>query len=383
MTDDSTTKIPVLVADDEAAVRNMLKTALERAGFDCRVAASGKEALTLLEQRPAEVIITDIRMPEMDGIELLYRVKEKFDSDVMVITGFTEKFNYEDVVSAGAADFIPKPVGLKELVIRLKRVLREREIKKERDRINEALSHIVEKLKHTVDELEKAHKDLEDAYLDTINRLVIAAEFKDEDTGDHIVRMSRYSTLLAERAGLSASTVKLIRYASPMHDIGKIGIPDNILLKQGKLTKEEFEMVKTHTTIGASILENAKADVLKMAYEIALTHHERWDGSGYPHGLKGTDIPISGRIVGLADTFDALTSARPYKPPYPMDVAIKIISNDSGTKFDPAIVEIFLDNIDRIREIKEEINGPESVNLHDFVWSERDRAEGIDKAVGM
>lgn len=380
--------LPVLVVDDEKPITEMLFQALSKAGYVCHTAQNGREALEVLSRHPVDVVLTDIRMPGMDGVELLKKIKAAYDCDVMVMTGFTEDYNYESIVTAGASDFIQKPISFKELMIRLKRVLRMRYLLIERDQINEQLEAAVNELeKYSVDlkkalqEVEHAHEELEYAYLDTINRLVIAAEYKDEETGDHIVRMSRYCTLMAEKLGLADETVKLIQYASPMHDIGKIGIPDHILLKPGRLTSEEFEIIKTHTTIGASILAESKADVLKMAHEIALTHHEKWNGTGYPNGMKKNDIPISGRIVGIADVFDALTSRRPYKQPYPVEVAVEIIRSEREGHFDPELVDIFVENIDAIEKIRQQVGEAVHASLADFVWSERDRAEKIDRRI--
>ena len=165
--------------------------------------------------------------------------------------------------------------------------------------------------------------------------------------------MSRYCAFIANKRGLTPTEVQHILYASPMHDIGKIGVPDNILVKPGKLTDEEFETMKTHTTIGAKILAHSKSEILKVAEQIALYHHEKWNGTGYPHGLSGDTIPLTARIVALADAFDALTSKRPYKDPYPFDVACDIIKKERGQHFDPAIVDVFLDNIDEILKIRQ------------------------------
>jgi len=167
--------------------------------------------------------------------------------------------------------------------------------------------------------------------------------------------MSHYSVLIAEKLGLPAKEVQNIRYAAPMHDIGKIGVPDNILLKPGKLTDEEFEIVKTHSSIGGKILANSKSETLMVAEQIALSHHEKWNGKGYPQGLAGDNIPLAVRIVGLADTFDALTSKRPYKDPFPVEVALDIIKKDRGQHFDPNVVDVFLENIDEIVKIKEKV----------------------------
>jgi putative two-component system response regulator len=380
--------LPVLVVDDEEPITEMLFQALTKAGYVCHTATSAEHALKLLSGNKFDVVLTDIRMPGMSGVDLLKKIKSDYDSDVMVMTGFTEDYNYESIVMAGASDFIQKPISFKELMIRLKRVLHMRYLLVERDLINAELQNSVRKLeqysvelKKALIEVEEAHDELEYAYLDTINRLVTAAEYKDEETGDHIVRMSSYSTLMAEKYGLSDETVKLIQYASPMHDIGKIGIPDQILLKPGRLTAEEFEIIKSHTTIGGKILADSKADVLKLAHEIALTHHEKWDGSGYPRGLAGRDIPISGRIVGIADIFDALTSKRPYKEPYPVEVAVEIIRSEQGIKLDPDLVDVFISNIDEVEKIRHNVGEIENASLADFIWSERDMAENIDSII--
>ncbi|MBU2552287.1 MAG: HD domain-containing protein [Proteobacteria bacterium] len=211
------------------------------------------------------------------------------------------------------------------------------------------------------------------SYFDTINRLVLAAEYKDEDTGDHIVRLSLYSTLIAEKLGLSSEEIEIIFYAAPMHDVGKIGIPDSILMKPAKLTPEEFEIMKTHTTIGAAILADSKADVLQAAQVIALSHHEKWNGQGYPRGLAGADIPLYGRIVGLPDVFDAVISKRPYKEPYPLEKALEIITEGRGTHFDPEVVDVFMDNLDQMLEIREKAAKDAVVPMSGFKASERDR----------
>ena len=383
----SNIKIPdhpsILVVDDEQAISRMITHALGRSGYVCMEAESAGEALKLLASHAFDVVITDIRMPGMSGIDLLKRIKAEYNADVIVMTGFTDNYNYESVIMAGASDFVQKPLSFKELSIRLKRVLHMRYLLLERESINRKLKENYEQLANYSSQLENAHQELKYAYLDTINRLVAATEYKDEDTGDHIVRISRYCTLIAQKMGLPEETVELIQYASPMHDIGKIGIPDHILLKPDRLTNEEFDIVKNHTTIGAAILEAARSEVLQMSREIALTHHEKYNGRGYPRGLSGNDIPVSGRIVAIADTFDALTSRRPYKDPYPIDVAVDIIHSEKGAHFDPAIADVFLDNIEEIREIRETIGQMESVSLADFMWSRRDMAVDMGKKIAL
>ncbi len=353
-------QIHILAVDDEDAIRELLYKILSMEGYKCSTAESAETALTVLEKEPVDVVITDLRMPGLGGMNLLEIVKEKYDSDVIVMTGFIEDFSYENIIEKGASDLLHKPTPYREIILRLKRVLHEREI---------------------LADMKNAHKELKEAYLDTINRLVLAAEYKDEDTGDHIIRISSYCELIAIKLGISEQEVQSIRYAAPMHDIGKIGIPDNILLKKGKLTDSEFEIMKAHTTIGYNILDNPKSEILNCARQIAVSHHEKWNGRGYPNGFSGKDIPMPGRIVGIVDVFDALTSIRPYKNPYPAEVAVDIIRKDREQHFDPDVTDVFLDNIDEILKIKEDISPHDKSSLVDFVWSERDREDGTSQAV--
>lgn len=248
--------------------------------------------------------------------------------------------------------------------------------KEQRRELNSANSQLVKyasDLRTTLVNLREAHTELQDAYRDTIFRLVLASEYKDKDTGNHLSRMSRYSTLLAIKMGLSQQEIDNISYASPMHDVGKIGIPDSIILKKGMLTSQEFHIVKSHTTIGAVILENTRGTVLQTAQIIAHFHHEHWDGKGYPNGLSGEDIPLPARIVALTDTFDALTSHRPYKTPYPIDISCDIIRTERGRHFDPEVVDLFLDNLQEFVTIKRDIDKVDPVDtISEIVWSERD-----------
>ncbi|MCF6290930.1 MAG: HD domain-containing protein [Desulfobacterales bacterium] len=252
----------------------------------------------------------------------------------------------------------------------------EKEKRKELEAANRQLIKYADDLGKTHAHLKFTYQSLQEAYLDTIHRLVIAAEYKDEDTGGHIIRMSRYSALIADKLGLPARDVRNIFYAAPMHDVGKIGIPDSILLKPSKLSDEEFEIMKDHTTIGANVLADSRSEVLQVAHQIAISHHEKWNGRGYPLGLAGDGIPLAGRIVGLPDTFDALTSRRPYKEPYPLEIAYDIIRKERGQQFDPGVVDVFMEVKKEVREIKEEADAAGDVSYADFVWSERDRSAG-------
>lgn len=243
---------------------------------------------------------------------------------------------------------------------------------------NDQLVKYASDLRTTFTNLRSAHRDLQDAYRDTIFRLVLASEYKDKDTGNHINRMSRYSTHFAHILGLSSQEIESIGYAAPMHDVGKIGIPDNIILKRGMLTESEFTIIKTHTTIGADILENSRSNILQIAHTIALFHHEHWNGSGYPYGLSKEKIPLPARIVALSDTFDALTSKRPYKPPYPIEIASKIIQKERERHFDPDLVDIFVKHLDEFAKIKNEIDKIDSTHeTIEFTFSERDIFYGL------
>ncbi|MCD4653577.1 HD domain-containing protein [bacterium] len=233
--------------------------------------------------------------------------------------------------------------------------IEEKKISNTLEETNTQLHKYAKDLSRLVRSLKDKNRELNDAFLDTIFRLVMAAEYKDEDTGDHIIRMSRYSVLIAEKYGMTGDDLTNILYAAPMHDIGKIGIPDRILLKNGTLTDDEMSIMKTHTTIGAKLLDHSHSITLKIAQEIALTHHEKWDGSGYPKGLAREMIPVSGRIVAIADVFDALTSKRPYKEPFSIEKSLGIITSNRGRHFDPDLVDILTENIDEILEIKSSV----------------------------
>jgi putative two-component system response regulator len=214
--------------------------------------------------------------------------------------------------------------------------------------VNNQILQYARDLNRTYHDLKTKHEKLRKSYLDTIKCLVLAAKFKDEETGVHIMRIGQMCALIARKMGMDSRIIENIRIAAPLHDIGKIGIPDTILLKKGKLTRVEFEVMKTHTIIGAKILSNSRSKVLIMGQQIAISHHEKWNGKGYPYGLAGEGIPLFGRIVALADFFDALTSKRPYRDPFPKDNGIDMIREERGQHFDPKIVDIFLDNLNEV-----------------------------------
>jgi putative two-component system response regulator len=216
---------------------------------------------------------------------------------------------------------------------------------------NRQLKKYAQDLRATISTLEVVNQELQEAYYDTIHRLAMAVEYKDKFTGSHIHRMSHFSAFIAKKIGLPANEILNIFYAAPMHDVGKIGIPDTIISKPSKLTVDEFDIMKRHTTIGAELLDHSKSDILAIARQIALSHHEQWNGKGYPHGLKRDAIPLSARIVALADTFDVLTSKRSYKEPYSITTAADIISDEKGKHFDPFVVDVFEKNLKKMVKI--------------------------------
>jgi len=341
----------ILLVDDEKLLLAMMADELTSIGYEVWQAENGKEALEIVKDNLPDAIILDIIMPGMDGFEVCSILSE-FENTrhipVLMLTGLTDKESKHKGLKAGAIDFLNKPVDMLELGIRLKNILKIKEY-------NDFLREYSERLEK---EVNAKTKELKSAFIDTIYRLTLAAEHKDKCTAAHLKRVSHYTSFIATSLGMSVKEVEFIYHSSPMHDIGKIGIPDDILLNPGKLSKKGFDVMKKHTTIGGSILEGSESQYIRSAYNFALCHHEHWDGTGYPHGLSGEDIPIEGRIMLIADRYDALRSPRPYKEPFTHEVTKKIIrsgSDRSSSKhFDPQIFEIFLDNERVFSDIYEE-----------------------------
>lgn len=356
----------VLVVDDDEAVRTALRRAMEAFGHRVSVASDGPEALAAL-QGSLDLLLVDAVMPAMDGFELVRKIRSipGFDPlPVIMVTGHDSRDQRLTAVAAGINDFIAKPVDLLELHLRTEAQLKLKaardEVERQRDGLEREVLRRTAALRLALDELEASNRRERRAHLATIRALVLAAEYKDDDTAAHIERMSAYVEIIAEGMGLPESRVRLLGLAAPLHDVGKIGIPDAVLLKAGPLTDAEWASMRRHPEIGARILEDAEGDILETGRVIALTHHEKWDGSGYPNGLKGQEIPLEGRICAVADVFDALSSDRVYRPALPADEVFRIVEEESGAHFDPDIAAVFLHARDRVLDVRERLD-PASV----------------------
>ena len=338
----------ILVVDDQPVNILLLQKILQRAGYtDVSKTMDPTKVQALHRAEPYDLILLDIQMPVLDGFGVMELLKQDAGDDyvpILVLTASTENETRIRALESGAKDFLTKPFNRTEVLNRIRNMLEVRLLHK---RLREQNEHLEEIVKQRTAQVEATQ-------LEIIQRLGRAAEFRDNETAMHTIRMSKYAALIAEQAGLDEETCNLILNASPMHDIGKIGIPDNVLLKPGKLNADEWDTMQGHCVIGERILSGHDSPLMTLGAEIALNHHERWDGTGYPNGLSGEVIPISSRMVAIADVFDALTSSRPYKKAWPIEEAVEEIKKCSGQHFDPKMVEHFFAALPRILEIKEE-----------------------------
>ena len=322
----------LLVVDDEPANLQVLRHILQE-DYRLLFAKDGAKALELAAREKPELILLDVMMPGMTGYQVCAQLKATPATSAIQVIFVTALADVEDEAqgfAVGAVDYITKPVSPA--------------IVKARVRTHLSLVRV---------------EELRETRLQIVQRLGLAAEYKDNETGLHVIRMSHYSRVLALAAGFSEAQAEELLNAAPMHDVGKIGIPDAVLRKPGKLDGEEWEVMKQHAQIGADIIGEHPSGLLRMAREIALNHHEKWDGSGYPRGIGGAEIPVEARIIAIADVFDALTSERPYKKAWPVEEAVQLLREQSGRHFDPELVELFLGQLPAILEIKER-------------WAERD-----------
>jgi putative two-component system response regulator len=327
----------ILIVDDEPANLEFLRHVLEGQGYaELYDATDARDAADRLDEIAPDVIILDLMMPGFDGFQFMERVKEWLPHDVyvplLVVTADTAADTRRRALAAGASDFLTKPLSPAEVRLRVRNLVRTRFL---HGQLRDQNASLERRVSERTSELEEARQEI-------LDRLARAAEFRDDDTGQHTQRVGWLSARLAQVFGLAEDRVDLTRKAAPLHDIGKIGIPDAILLKEGRLTPEERSVMEAHTSIGARILSGSRYPLLQFAEEIALSHHERWDGGGYPNGLRGEEIPLSGRIVAAADVFDSLTHVRPYKPAWTVQETIREIKAEAGRHFDPQVVEALL-----------------------------------------
>ncbi|TLX50465.1 two-component system response regulator [Pseudoalteromonas ruthenica] len=320
-----TQKPTLLAVDDEPTNLKVLNQVL---GNDYRLifAKSGPQALELAHRKQPALILLDVMMPDMSGFEVCEQLKQRPSTQaipVIFVTAMQDEVDETQGFAKGAVDYITKPIS--PAIVKA--------------RVKNHLSLVQADL-------------LKAAQLELIQRLSHAAEYKDNETGQHIIRMSRYCHIIARAYGFNEAHAESLLLAAPMHDIGKIGIPDNILLKPGRLDQDEYRQMQTHASIGADILAGSSSALIQLAHRLALEHHERFDGNGYPNGLQGEEISIESRICAIADVFDALTSKRPYKEPWPIDKAVQLLQEEKGKHFDPELVDIFMACLDDILAVK-------------------------------
>jgi putative two-component system response regulator len=337
----------ILIIDDDVRNLKLLARLLGESGYtSVQVTADPRSALPVFAEFHPDLILLDLQMPGMDGFEVMAELQpwipEETILPILMITGNDSPEVKERALAAGAMDFLTKPFSGAEVRLRIRNLLRTRFLHLQLASHNDELEHRV--AERTV--------ELERARLEVLERLARAAEYRDDNTGEHTQRVGHISALVATALGREAEEVELIRRAATLHDVGKIGIPDSILLKPGPLTDAEMDVMRGHTRIGASILSGSDVPLLRMAASIAQSHHEHWAGSGYPEGRQGEAIPLVGRIVAVADMFDALTHARPYKAAWTRGQAVGEITRCSGGHLDPAVVEAFLHVLDRIPEAR-------------------------------
>lgn len=332
----------ILIVDDQQINLHLLEGVLANAGYtNVRCTSNPTHAIAIAQNFHPDLVLLDLAMPGLDGFSVMARLNSlaptRASLPILVLTSDTNRETRQKALEAGARDFVTKPFVQSEVLLRVQNILESRWLQGQLEQNTAGPGA-------TVDDPRAALPQSEVAHLEFLERLSIAAERGDDTTGHHIHRVGRTSALLAEALGRSREEVKLIEMAAPLHDIGKIGVPDSILLKESKLTSAEFDIMKTHTTIGAKILgESSSSDLMKLAQSIALTHHERWDGLGYPQGLARKDIPLAGRIVAIADVYDALVHDRPYKRAWTAEQALYEIEQQRGRHFDPQVVDTFLE----------------------------------------
>ncbi|MBI4726294.1 response regulator [candidate division TA06 bacterium] len=342
----------ILLVDDEETNLNLLKSLCHKMGYGCLTSRDGRQAVEAASTQHPDLIMMDVIMPEMDGFEATRKLKSDPATShipVIMVTAASSREDKLKGIACGANDFITKPVDVQELSLRIKNNLNIKEyhdfLKNYSLTLEQQVKERTVKLENVLLQRDQAFDKIKAGYIDTIFRLTLAAEYKDGQTGNHIRRTSHYAKTLALEMGLDQEFAETIYYAMPMHDIGKVGIPDSILLKPGPLNAEEWLVMKEHTTIGSRILTGSQSEILNLAQQIALTHHEHWDGKGYPQKLAAEQIPLAGRIANVVDQYDAIRSRRTYKPRMDHRQALNILTEGDDRSqpghFDPGIIEVF------------------------------------------
>ena len=335
-------QIHILVVDDETSILEFLQEGIQLAGYSCSTASRAKEALEIMECGPTDIVIADVNMPGMSGLELVEQIKGKYDSDVIVMTGYAADYTYEEIIGLGASDFIQKPIRIAEFIARIKRVLTERTISAERDR--------------AVSELRENLCKFQTAMEGFVQAISLAVEIRDPYTAGHQCRVTDLTCAIADELNLKAETKYGLRMASVIHDLGKITVPAEILNRPGPLSDLEYGIIKNHVQAGYDILR--KIDFPWPLAEIILQHHERMDGSGYPRGLLDKEILVEAKILAVADVFETITSHRPYRPSLGMNKAVKEISENSGVLYDARVAEACIDIFINKKFKFEEKRGP-------------------------
>ncbi len=364
----SVEKARILIVDDEPINIKVIQKYLQEFGYNnLRGISDPTYVLENIGKEPPDLVLLDLMMPQVSGYDILSKIRSDERTShlpVLILTASCDRSNRLKALELGASDFLGKPIDSSELAPRVRNVL---SAKKYADRLRDQTQLLENAIRQRTAALELSHKEI-------VHCLARAAEFRDNDTGHHVLRVGRYAGIIARALGLPESSIDMLEMAAQLHDVGKIGIPDSILQKPGKLEPDQYEMMqkhvcfgkkiieplpeseyeslKHHAQIGLRILEMSRSPLLQLASKIALTHHEKWDGSGYPLGLAGEDIPLEGRITAVADVFDALSSRRPYKPAFPLDRCFSIVLNESGKHFDPQIVEAFISQRPAIADIQ-------------------------------
>lgn len=338
----------ILICDDSITNVLVLSTLLESIGkIKTQTETDPRKVEPILEEQNFDLLLLDIEMPHLNGFQVMEQVRRHYDMDdlpIIILTGNSDSETRNAALALGANDFINKPFDQTEVKLRCMNLLKTSQAFKLQRNLNEELEKKVE----------QRTRELSDATEALIHRLALAGEMRDYETGQHVVRVGKYSRLLAEKLGLPNQLAFMIEKTAPLHDIGKVGIPDSILLKKGPLSDDERRVMFNHTEYGVKLLGDHPSILIQMAATIAGAHHEKWDGSGYPKALKGESIPIEGRITGLSDVFDALTVERPYKQAWPIPKVVEYLKEQSGVAFDPSLVELLLDNLDEFLKIKQE-----------------------------